>query len=439
MKVPENKALLMITYWFPPTKSSSLRSYYAYREFQKYFSSVKVITTKNRNLFPQEPLPIQEEDISAIPTFDFRTLQGLKTKGQTFNLEASRKTKTVRGVLKLLESFPFNLLLGEGGLIYIFGAFFKALRIIKNDKVTHLFTSYRPYSDHFVAFLLKLWKPKVVWVADFRDIHADPNKGDIYGKKFQHWCNRLILAQADLLTTVSEGLANYLKQYHQAVYVLRNGISSSQTIDYQPHKSAFFKISYTGSLYPGLQSTAILFKILAELLEKGSIEKSKIQLVYAGKDGDIWQDWVQAFRLQEICRNRGMVSFAAAKQIQRKSQLNLLLSWSSPSLKGILTGKLYEYLAAGNPILSIINGTKDEELETIFEKCQAGMVGYEDIKSEGAVREFLLGLYGEWERNGFVSKRMDFAELENHTWEKQMQQFMRFFLKTNQLAPDTAS
>jgi len=134
-----------------------------------------------------------------------------------------------------------------------------------------------------------------------------------------------------------------------------------------------------------------------------------------------------------------MVSFAAAKQIQRKSQLNLLLSWSSPSLKGILTGKLYEYLAAGNPILSIINGTKDEELETIFEKCQAGMVGYEDIKSEGAVREFLLGLYGEWERNGFVSKRMDFAELENHTWEKQMQQFMRFFLKTNQLAPDTAS
>jgi len=435
MKVPKNKALLMIAYWFPPIKSCSLRSYYAYLEFRKYFSTVKVITTKNRDLFPQEPLPIQKENISAIPTFDFRSLRGRKTKGASFNLEASKKTKTVRRILKLLESFPFNLLLGEGGLLYIFGAFFKALRIIKKEKITHLFTSYRPYSDHFVAFLLKLWKPKIVWIADFRDIHADPNRGEVYGKKFQRWCNRLILSKANLLTTVSGGLANYLKKYNPAVYVLRNGINSSQPIDYQSHKSDIFRITYTGSLYPGLQTTLVFFKILAELLEKGAIKKSKIQLVYAGKDDDIWQEWIQAFRLQEICRNRRMVSFAAAKQIQSESQLNLLLSWSSPSLNGILTGKLYEYLAARNPILSIINGTKDEEMEAIFEKCQAGIVVYNDVKSEGIIREFLVGLYGEWERKGFVSKKMNFGKLENFKWENQMLGFMRFLLKANYLAP----
>ena len=59
------------------------------------------------------------------------------------------------------------------------------------------------------------------------------------------------------------------------------------------------------------------------------------------------------------------------KQLQDASQVLLLLVNNAPNAKGILTGKLYEYLASARPILAI--GPEDGDAARLLKGTQAGI------------------------------------------------------------------
>ena len=40
-------------------------------------------------------------------------------------------------------------------------------------------------------------------------------------------------------------------------------------------------------------------------------------------------------------------------EIQKKSDLLLFLEWNDPTARGVLTGKLFEYIVSGTPIISL--------------------------------------------------------------------------------------
>lgn len=62
----------------------------------------------------------------------------------------------------------------------------------------------------------------------------------------------------------------------------------------------------------------------------------------------------------------------------------------------MLTGKLYDYLAAGRPILVLVNGPDDPELREIVEGAQAGKVFDRDSQPT----EWLLDCYRRWKESG---------------------------------------
>jgi hypothetical protein len=145
----------MIAYWFPPLKTVTLRSYYLYREWTKHFKKVTVITTYNRTKLPNEAAPVIEEDIETITTFDYRTVSSLLPSPKTHYSKTYRKQFSVRFFIRLLDSFPFNVLIGEGGFLYILFGYFKAVQLTKKQQPTYLYSSFRPYADHLIAWLLK--------------------------------------------------------------------------------------------------------------------------------------------------------------------------------------------------------------------------------------------------------------------------------------------
>jgi hypothetical protein len=64
-------------------------------------------------------------------------------------------------------------------------------------------------------------------------------------------------------------------------------------------------------------------------------------------------------------------------QWQQSSQVLLLLVNNTPNAKGILTGKLFEYLASGRPILCI--GPKDGDAAHVISDVGAGCtVGFDE-------------------------------------------------------------
>ena len=431
----KKRNLLLISYYLPPTKTvATTRIFNFHTEAKKHLKKIFSLTTTNRQLFQKENYAFDDSNTIEIWTLDLRKFLNKKNNSSTGVSQKKKESSFAKFIIKLSYSFPFNLILADGALTYIWGGFFKGKKIIQEEKIQLLFSSYKPYSDHLICFLLKKWKPSLIWLADFRDLHVDPNRNNVFWIPFQKWCNKKILSKADIVTTVSKGLAKNLQQYHSNIYVLRNGIHQlpqEKESTPLPH----FTITYTGSLYPAMQTAQPLLKVLQHLIQSNQIDSKHLQLVYAGKDGTVWKQWIENNSLTEISEVKGLVPLAEARQLQHDSHINLLLSWSSTKMSGTLTGKFYEYLAVCNSILLLINGTHDQEFEDIFHDTNAGMIAYHPTTPQKEIENFILNKYQEWLKTGQVEKPISIESLKPFLWETQMEVFMQYLDEFEQKKP----
>ena len=443
MKKIRSYDILFIHYYFPPIKSiASLRQYNLTLYLSQFFEKLFVISTNNNQVLPQDNFPtIEKIQLQTAYTFDYRTLIAWKnslSKSQKEDLHLTEKSKSGffgNMSVKLLRSFPFNLLIGEGGVFYILHAFYKGYRLIRKNDIQIIYSSFIPYSDHFIASWLKrvfAWQGRrIFWVADFRDLHIDPIYNHIYWESFQHWCNKRVLRNADLVTSVSIGIAQHLERYHSNVKVLRNGISNLtlRPIDtfntnlYNP----IFTLSYTGSLFGDYRNPTLLLEVIEELLQEKVFNPQNFNIRYAGKDTALWYQWLQDYPLtKQLFYSEGMVSLQQSIDIQRYSHVNLLLTSAKPEYGGVITGKFYEYLAARNPIIVLINGAKDAEFEGIMQEANAGILVYNrSDNSKEVLKSYLLMLFDDWYKHQKTTI-IDAERLQNFTWEYTIRQFLEW-------------
>ena len=85
---------------------------------------------------------------------------------------------------------------------------------------------------------------------------------------------------------------------------------------------------------------------------------------------------------------------------QETSQVLLLFINNSPNAKGILTGKIFEYMASGRPILAI--GPKDGDTAIMLDKTQSGIIINFDDKEE--MKAVVMDLYMKYKENQLVTK-----------------------------------
>ena len=417
--MPEFKPkLLFISYNFPPTKvPSGVRLANLFRQFSRHFESIAVFSTANRRFFLTDPGLKIDAQVFELPTWDLRRLTLLERGDRPVHLSnASHFFSFRRFMARLTDSFPFNLIWGDGGLIYCWFGYRRGAEVVKKQGITHLFSSFRPYSDHFIAFLLKRRFPHLYWIADFRDLHLDSPLHEPFFPVWQRWCTSKILARADAVTTVSEGLAGRLEPWNPHVHVLRTGIPSLVFPPPAPRPDKF-RITYTGSLYPRCQTIQPLLKGLRNLLSKGKLSPYGAELVYAGKDGDIWRQWCRQAGLEHLVVDHGLIPLVEARRLQGESQINLLLSWSNERQKGILTSKFYEYLAAGRPVLAIVHGSPDEEFIRIFRELNAGMLHFTDNRTYPDLQGFLSDSIDQWSALGMVPSGLATEKMEKYRWD----------------------
>lgn len=433
-KSAQHEACLCIHYHFPPRGMvAGFRNYHVAKNLKTHFDSVHVITAKQSNILQKDKMDVGMFELSVIPNWDYRIVGNFLEK--LFSIKKKKANvqpqKSAGWGRKLLDSFPTNILIGEGGLVYIIIGFWKAMRIMKQQRIGLIYSSYRSYSDHIIAFLIKLFYPSVQWIADFGDLQIDPVLKNVYWQNFQHWCNRKILAKANLVTTVSNGLAQHLKPYHENIFILRNGIeiknfNNVPKLPY-PSESSFFTIAYTGYLY-GYRNARPLFQALRRLIDTKKISPKHLKIIYAGNDSLIWKIWAKESQMEDFLETKGLVSQQEARQMQQQAAINVMLSWASPQLSGWLTFKLYEYLAAGKPILSIVNGSQDKELEGVLKKHQIGKVFYCN-KDVQAIEHFILKQYELWLQIGEIESRH--CDLRAYSWKRMVQRMLEKIGKSN--------
>lgn len=336
--------------------------------------------------------------------------------------ETTKSTMPFTFAFKIVKSFPTNLVFSKTNLFYVIKAYRSVSKLVRENNNVYLFSSYSPIQDHLIAYLLKRKFPHVRWIADYRDLYIEPLYQDVFFPSFQKRIEQNILSKASIITTVSNGLVKHLSAYKRPTLNIMRGIRQRPLESQYPK----FTISYTGSLYQQFRDPRPFFKVLSMMIGDGLIDVSTLRLLYAGKDGELFSEWVEEYSLTDIYENHGMISRDAALHIQNKSHINLLLTSSTAEWQGVLTGKVFEYIESGNATLCLIRGVKDVEFEELFSELNAGTVVYDPEQSSGKMREFILEKYDEWKTNGNVEQKVNFDKIEKeHSWTNRVDTILR--------------
>jgi len=394
------KHFLFFLYYYPPVPGTAAkRNGRISKAITEKAQSTHIFTASQ---IPEDQSIQRNSKVTTIAAFDYRNILRRNTKDGALP-ENVKQHAAAQWMIRLINSFPFNIVAGEGGLIYFYNLLRKGSKAIREGHITHLYSSYRPFADHYAAFLLKKKHPEVFWIADFRDLIIDPHYNHILFAGNHHTFFSKIFRKADLLTTVSDGLAVHLRAYNQNVITLRNGIEGDIAKP-QSVSVSRFTIAYTGSMFLDKRNAAPIFQALQGLLQDAVIDGRDIRILYAGKDGNFWKQVAEEYRLESLLEDRGIVSADEAQRIQHDACINVLLTVSSDQLQGVLTGKMIEYFQSGSPVLGIIVGQNDPELQSILSELEIGASFSDQPSDVEHIKSFILREYLHWKNTGMNRK-----------------------------------
>lgn len=250
-------------------------------------------------------------------------------------------------------------------------------KIIESQNIKAIITTSPPHSTQLIGMELKK-KYGLQWIADLRDPWTDI----YYYRKMNHTFlaktidaryEREVLEQADKIVVVSEYIKQLFAQKSKKInldkiIVIPNGYDEEDFIvkHANPAKD-IIKISYNGTLsndYPIKPFIEAFKSILDEL--KGL----STMVQFTGSVSEDIKQFIQK-AIPNNCQFNAHVPHKKSVEILLESDILLLLIPDVAHNEGILTGKLFEYLASENPILCI--GPKQGNAAAIIENCHSGM------------------------------------------------------------------
>ena len=396
----KSSTCIFISYYFPPIKSVGvIRNFHLAQIFHKIFTDLYILTTSNQQILPKEDIDLSSfKSIELINTIDYRTIiQRFYTKNKnTHYPESVKQNQLIKWLIKANESLPFNLFVGEGGLLYLIDGYSKAKKIIKKTRAkTFVITSFRPTANVLIGFLLKINYPHIIWINSFQDAPYDPIRKNTIIPNLQNYLWRKMLKQSNLNITTSQGVKNSIDSLNNDTITFENGVNFRENLT---HSSEQFTISYTGSLYHDLRDPSLLFEALTHLVFSEKIQVNKLKIIYMGKDIAKWKSFCDTYPLLfNAFYTENITERNHSLEIQQKSHINLMLTWSESSQGGTIPAKLYEYIGAGNYIISLVKGIENSDLSYLLETLHIGTV-YQYGKTEDLekLKSELLQLYTLW-------------------------------------------
>ena len=233
-----------------------------------------------------------------------------------------------------------------------------------------------PHSTHLIGRALKR-QLGVTWWADFRDPWTDIYYYDqfyptLWARAHDASLERSVLTEADRVVTVSKDLVRLFEEKVPGVrtrcHVLPNGYDPADfSVGLEPNND-IFTLTYTGTLtldYPVSLVEAALEQVLSSgtSLRLRLVGRPAIEFVAAMED---LQKRFTHFQLE----NLGYRPHAESVRYLQTADALMLLIPDLPNNKGILTGKIFEYLGSGRPIWGF--GPTDGDAQEILLQSQAG-------------------------------------------------------------------
>jgi len=267
---------------------------------------------------------------------------------------------------------------------------------LKEVPVQVVVTTGPPHSLHLIGLKLKQ-KLNIPWVADFRD----PWTGiDFYSRlkltraadRKHHRLEQQVIMQADAVITVSHGMKIDFRKYRQnGIHVITNGYDPEDIPSVPVEPAGDFLITHLGSVNADRNPHAF-WKAVSESLQENEPFKKHLRIRFIGKTDVTVRASILEHGLENYVELCPPVPHEQVFTLLKQSRLLFLPVNRTPNAASILTGKLYEYLAVGRPVLGI--GPEDGEMARILEETGAGRVCHWD--SPDRIKSFLEEIFEKY-------------------------------------------
>lgn len=394
------KKVLIITYYWPPSGGGGVMRWLKMSKFLPELGWQPIIFT------PENPDPsvideslLQEihPEIIEIKTpiwepYDlYRKLTGKKS-GAKFKAGYISEASEGSWKSRLSVFIRGNFLIPDPRIFWVSPSIGFLTKYLTENPVDLIVSTGPPHSMHLIALGLKK-KFDIPWIADFRDPWTDI---DFYHKLKLTWLadrkhrqlEKKVLSTADHVVTVSPGCAEGLEKIANCkIEVITNGYDPSDYQFEKPDLDKTFTISHFGAFNKD-RNPASLWLAMNELATENQDFKNLLRInLYGQTDMSVIND-IQKNNLtdnlvliEHLPHQKGLVELS-------KSQVLLLPLNNAPNVKGILTGKMFEYIALQRPILAL--GPTDADFAEILRETNSGVsLNFDDLPGiKNALRNY---------------------------------------------------
>lgn len=402
------KKALIITYYWPPAGGPGVQRWLKFVKYLPDYGIHPIVYIPENPSYPM----LDESMMDEIPEnvtilkqpikepYKFAEFLSKKSS-QTISSGVIPKKKKQSLIQRLMLYVRGNYFIPDARKAWVKPSVTYLTEYIQKENIKTVITTGPPHSLHLIGLQLKS-KLEIQWIADFRDpwttigYHKKLKLSENAAKKHEQM-EKQVLTTADHVIVTSENTKKeFESKSKQPITVITNGYDNQQLL--KVTKDVKFSLAHIGSLLSE-RNPKVLWKVIGELIDEHEDFKQDFVLRLIGVFSDDVMNEIKKYIPKENIDIVGYVNHKEALKSQRHAQLLLLIEIDSEDTKAIIPGKLFEYMVAETPIISV--GPQDSDVERIIKSTNTGRYFYYNAEDE--LREHLLSRFNDFKNSAVTS------------------------------------
>jgi len=426
------KKVLIITYYWPPSGGSGVQRWMYFSKYLSSYNIKPVVITVDDKMASYKHFDYSFIDkIKEIEVYKTKTVEPLKTysklisgnsnSGIPAGFAGENKPSIFQKISRYIRG---NFFIPDARKGWVKYAYRKSLEVIKENDISLIISTGPPHSSHLVAKKLKE-NLNIKWIADFRDPWSDIfyNKylfRTSASQKKDESLENEVLDEADLVLTVGPSLKEHLINRNNInkykVKYIYNGYDQSVFDTAKSEKDrSYFTICHIGLLSDSQPITSFLVA-LKGICKKNHPICKKLRLKLIGN--------ISPSIISEIENTLPNIELQIIDYLPHKDAihhmvnsdllLNSLAEMENSQL--LVSGKLMEYIASGNPILCL--GNPNGDAASLLKDIKYSDVF--DRKDIDSIILFLNIVFDNWLNNKVLVLKNTYSQYSRKETTKQL-------------------
>jgi glycosyltransferase involved in cell wall biosynthesis len=379
--------LLLVTLYFPPAGGGGVQ------RPLKFASHLPAHGIETHVLAPDDPKWVHEDADLPLPT------QAWVHRARYVGPRGRRLADELHGrsgldlAVRRASTVGRRLLLPDENVTWNATAIPKAIQIVRSEGIDVVLTTSPPASVHLIGAAVKR-ATGVKWVADLRDsiaLHAHRSADGIGARakqKARAGVAHLVARRADAIVTAAEAITAETRGLSPVgrLVTIPNGCDFDDFAGLEHVHADRLRITHAGSFFGKRDPKPFLRALAASGLEDVTVR-------FLGDFRPADREAVHELGLDDRIELIPHVPRRESLRLQRESDVLLLLIPEAGGRgRGVLSGKVFEYVAAERPILAVV--PPDGAAAQLVRDANVGIVAApEDVD---AIRDALVELHARW-------------------------------------------